>query len=94
MDKMTGKGMTNDPPLHEEVDQDSSQPSCENEEADQYVHNEPADEDVVRRGRRKRKLTEKVRENKMKELTTTFWKLHDKYASETYEAEIRLSGNY
>ena len=33
-----------------------------------------------------------MRENKLKELTTIFWKLHDKYASETNEAEIRLSG--
>ena len=93
MDKLTGTEMTNDPSLLEEVDQDnSSQPSDENEEVDQHVHSEPAGEDVVRRGHHKRKLTEKVRENKLKELTTTFWKLHDKYASETNEAEIRLSG--
>ena len=68
MDKLTGKEMTNDPPNTKRwAKTNAASPLMKMKKRINTSTNKPTDEDM-RRGHRKRKLTEKMRENKMKEL--------------------------
>ena len=62
------------------------------EELEQSVTSERSDlaADEVRRGQRTRKMTEKVRENKITALTNSFWKLHGKFAREIIQTETTM----